>query len=125
MVRDHPPRTDWEVSEISALAKEFAVSREVVLRRLMTMGRLTRAAYRSSRQALTEEYEAVQARQAGFVSPVTSAVSGLGQSFVKLVLLSYYQDRITSRDVSEYLGVKLKHMAKIEERVMGSRVMFR
>ena len=125
VVRHHAPGKKWEVSEISALAKEFSVSREVVLRRLMTMGRLSRAAYRSWRQALTAEYETVQAGQAGFASPVNSAVSGLGQSFVKLVLLSYYQDRITSRDVSEYLGVRLKHMAKIEERVMGSRVMFR
>ena len=125
VVRDHPRRTEWQVAEVAALANEFSVSREVVLRRLLTMGRLTRSAYRSWRQALTEEYEAAQGNQTGFVPPGTSAVSALGQSFVKLVLLSYYQDRITSRDVSEYLGVRLKHMAGIEERVMGSRVMFR
>ncbi len=125
VVRGHPPRTEWQVGEIAALAKEFSVSREVVLRRLLTMRRLSRSAYRSWRRALSEEYEAAQASQTGFASPVTSAVSGLGQSFVKLVLLSYYQDRITSRDVSEYLGVRLKHMARIEERVMGSTVMFR
>lgn len=125
VVRDHPPRTEWQVAEVAMLAKEFSVSREVVLRRLLTMGRLTRSAYRSWRRVLTEEYESGQTRQTGFASPATSAVSGLGQSFVRLVLLSYYQDRITSRDVSEYLGVRLKHMAGIEERVMGSRVMFR
>ena len=125
VVRDHPPGTEWQIAEVAALAKDFSVSREVVLRRLLTMGRLARSAYRSWRQTLTEEYEAAQTSQTGFASPVTSAVSGLGQSFVKLVLLSYHQDRITSRDVSEYLGVRLKHMAKIEERVMGSRVMFR
>ena len=125
VVRDHPARTEWQVGEIAALAREFSVSREVVLRRLLTMRRLSRSAYRSWRRALSEEYEAAQASQTGFASPVTSAVSGLGRSFVKLVLLSYYQDRITSRDVSEYLGVRLKHMARIEERVMGSTVMFR
>ena len=125
VVRDHPPRAEWQTAEVAALAMEFSVSREVVVRRLLTMGRLTRSAYRSWRQALTEEYEAAQGSRSGFASPVTSAVSGLGQSFVKLVLLSYYQDRITSRDVSEYLGVRLKHMARIEERVMGSTVMFR
>ena len=38
--------------------------------------------------------------------------------------MSYYQDRITSRDVAEFLGVRLKHMSKIEQSVMGSRVMF-
>jgi Zn-dependent peptidase ImmA (M78 family) len=125
VVRTHPPGTEWQLAEVATLAREFSVSREVVLRRLLTMGRLTRSAYRAWRHVLREEYEATQGSQTGFASPVTSAVSGLGQSFVKLVLLSYYQDRITSRDVSEYLGVRLKHMAGIEERVMGSTVMFR
>lgn len=67
---------------------------------------------------------ATRGSQTGFVTPDTGAVTSLGQGFVKLVLVSYYQDRITSRDVSAYLGVRLKHMARIVERVMGSRVMF-
>jgi DNA-directed RNA polymerase specialized sigma subunit len=36
---------------------------------------------------------------------------------VRLVLQSYYQDRITLSDVSEYLGVRLKHLSKIEQAV--------
>ena len=69
-------------------------------------------------------YRATRSAPTGFVTPDVAAVTSLGQEFVKLVLVSYYQDRITSRDVSEYLGVRLKHMTRIEERVMGSRVMF-
>ena len=60
----------------------------------------------------------------GFAPPDIAAVSQAGVPFIQLVLDSYYQERITSRDVSEYLGVKLKHLASIEERVMGRHVMF-
>ncbi len=97
----------------------------MVLRRLLDTGQISAADYRFCRESLSAQYKATQTTQTGFATPDRSAVSGLGPVFVKLVLVSYYQDRITSRDVSEYPGVRLKHLAKIEERVMGSKVMFR
>ncbi|HSW29062.1 MAG TPA: helix-turn-helix domain-containing protein [Longimicrobiales bacterium] len=60
----------------------------------------------------------------GFAPPDIAAVSQAGVPFIQLVLDSYYQERITSRDLSEYLGINLKHLATIEERVMGRHVMF-
>lgn len=124
LVRNHPKGLDWQASGLGRLARDFSVSREVVLRRLLDTGHITRGAYRDTREAMLARVRATQGPRAGFVTPDVAAVTSLGQEFVKLVLVSYYQDRITSRDVSAYLGVRLKHMAKIEERVMGSRVMF-
>ena len=120
----HRAGSPWRSAELSKLAREFSVSREVVLRRLLETRRISRAAYRTRREALVREYQATSEARKGFATPDVSAVSGLGQTFVKLVLVSYYQDRITSRDVAEFLGVRLKHMSKIEQSVMGSRVMF-
>ena len=125
IVRDHAAGTAWTAPELRALASHFSVSWEVVLRRLLDTGQISAADYRFCRESLSAQYKATQTTQTGFTTPDRSAVSGLGPVFVKLVLVSYYQDRITSRDVSEYLGVRLKHLAKIEERVMGSKVMFR
>lgn len=125
VVRNHDRRTNWRASELRTLANAFSVSWEVVLRRLLDAGHISRSAYRDLRKTMLATYRATQSSRAGFTTPDVSAVTSLGQDFVKLVLVSYYQDRITSRDVSEYLGVRLKHMPKIEERVMGSRVMFR
>lgn len=124
VVRNHDRMAGWKASELRALARAFSVSQEVVLRRLLDSGHISRNAYRDLRETMLAGNRANQNARTGFTTPDVSAVTNLGQGFVKLVLVSYYQDRITSRDVSEYLGVRLKHMAKIEERVMESRVMF-
>lgn len=38
-----------------------------------------------------------------------------GYLFVKLALDAYYQENITSSDLSNYLGIKLKHLPNIEQ----------
>lgn len=124
VVQSHRTGPEWEVEELQRLAREFSVSREVILRRLLERGRTTQAFYRQMRAEFLEQYGERQRTRQGFATPDITAVSQAGTSFVRLVLDSYYQERITSRDVSEYLGVRLKHLPSIEERVMGGRVMF-
>jgi len=114
----------WGDGELTTLAQEFSVSREVILRRLLTLGLTTAAFYQGTRKRFLEEY-AGRPSPSGPVPVHRKALSQAGTPFARLVLVSYYQERITARDVSEYLGVKLRHMPGIEERVMGGRVMFR
>jgi len=124
VVQSHGRAPEWEMEEVQRLAREFSVSREVILRRLLERGRTTQPFYRRMREEFLEQYEERRKAQRGFAMPDVTAVSQAGNSFVRLVLNSYYQERITSRDVSEFLGVRLKHLPSIEERVMGDRVMF-
>jgi hypothetical protein len=37
-----------------------------------------------------------------------------GRGFTRLVLRSYYENRITLNDVSSYLGAKVKHISALE-----------
>jgi hypothetical protein len=37
-----------------------------------------------------------------------------GRGFTRLVLRSYYEQRITLNDVSNYLGAKVKHIPALE-----------
>ena len=57
-------------------------------------------------------------RKAGFMPPYTWAINSAGLSFVRLVLNSYYQEKITSSDLSDYLEIRLKHLPMIEDRAM-------
>jgi Zn-dependent peptidase ImmA (M78 family) len=109
--------TVWSEEELRNLARRFSASRYVVLRRLLTAGRTTTAFYNEKHQRWTADARAHAAgRQSeGGPSPDRAAVAERGQTFVRLVLQSYYQDRITLSDVSEYLGVRLKHLTKIEQ----------
>ncbi len=124
VVQAHGKELTWADDELRRIAREFSVSQEVVLRRLLDSGRTTDAFYRAMRHQFLEMYEEQRAAGGGYSPPDVKAVSHAGPTFVRMVLDSYYRERITSRDVSDYLGVKLKHLGKIEERVMGSRVMF-
>jgi hypothetical protein len=47
-------------------------------------------------------------------------VSSLGVPYVRAVLDALHSDRITLSDVSDYLGVRVKHLPKIETFVLGA-----
>jgi len=119
--RDRP---EWNDEDISDLATTYGVSRETVLRRLLTFGLTTRHFYRTKRAQYNEEFLAQQERererrkgQDFRRNPPREVISTCGEPFVRLVLDNYYQDRITLRDVSSYLGVRVKHFSRIEQAI--------
>ena len=115
MVSREPRATRWSEQQLEDIARRFSVSKFVVLRRLLIAGRTTSAFYREKQ----DEWLRAQAErpERGFVTPDRRAVAEGGKTFVRLVLQSYYQDHITLSDVAKYLGVRLKHLSKIEQAV--------
>jgi Zn-dependent peptidase ImmA (M78 family)/DNA-binding XRE family transcriptional regulator len=104
----------WTDDELAALSRKFKVSREVILRRLLINRRTTEGFYRFKREQFQREYEKFKKKTEGFVPPYLKAISGAGLTFVRLVLNSYHQEKITSSDLSDYLEINLKHLPKIE-----------
>ncbi len=117
MVASTTSRRRWSDTEIAALSRTFRVSREAVLRRLLELGRTTLAFYREKRHEYAAEYSTHERSSGGFAPPHTMAVAVAGKPFVRLVLQSYYQDRISLSAVSDYLGVRVKHLPRIEAAV--------
>lgn len=110
--------TIWSDETLRLIASDFGVSREVVLRRLLILGRTTEAAYRAARQRFIEEHvaraEAAADEERPFARNMPRETVGLlGMPFVGLVLDTYEQDRITLNDVATYLGVRVKHLDNI------------
>lgn len=112
---------EWEERELLTLARRYGVSREVVLRRLLICGRTTNGFYRRMRQQFEEQYLTIRSRgrTTGGPSPHTMAISRAGSRFARLVVTGYRQERITAGDVSDFLGVRLKHLPKIEADLFG------
>lgn len=118
----------WSDEEIELLAQAYRVSREALVRRLLVLGKTTEDFYRRKRKQLQAEFEAQQeeAQQkkalgqetGGFAPPDRMAVSTAGLFFVRLVLDSYHQEKITANDLSSFLEVRLKHIPKIEHAVL-------
>ena len=116
----------WTDDEINNLAGRYKVSRDVVLRRLLTIGSITTAFYKKKssqyrelwiKQAQKEKRE--KKDKGGFAPPDRMVVSSFGKLFAQLVLNSYRQDKITISDVSDLLSVKLKYLPKIEMAVFS------
>jgi len=48
-------------------------------------------------------------------NPPREAISDLGRPFVGLVMMNYYQERLTLSEVSEHLGVRVRHVPRVQE----------
>ncbi len=112
IVKNHSG-TDWDDFEISSLSKTFAVSREVILRRLLILGKTSREFYLEKRRDYQKVLESIPQKKSGFVPPSTNVVSATGKPYIRMVLDAFNTNRITTSDASDYLGVKLKHIEKI------------
>lgn len=121
LVLRHGTSPEWEDSDIETLAyKRYGTSREALLRRLLIFGKTTKDFYEYKRQQYRTEYlESVQNRKPGFAPPAQMAIASEGKPFIGLVLRNYYEKKITLSNVSSLLGVRLKHLPKIEAEVMG------
>lgn len=105
----------WSDDTLRALSGRFHVSREVVLRRLLTVGRTTTAFYQRKRDEFREEYEALRGEGTGFAWYHKIVLRNNGTAFTSLLLDAYHQEVITAIDVSRYLGaIRLNHLESIQ-----------
>ncbi len=115
-------REAWPDPDISDLARSFGVSREALLRRLLTFGLTTEAFYRQKRSQYIAEYQARKQRERenppeGEMkrNMPQETLSTYGRPLVRMILGTYHQDKITLNDVAGYLGIKTKHLSKLEQ----------
>lgn len=121
LVEVHGTPAAWKEEDLQQLAGEFKVSREVVLRRLLILGRTTERFYEQKRK----EWELPpRKRKGGRRIPPKQCVRQNGIPFTSLVLESARQEKITYRDVSDYLSIGLKHLAAVESLLREERVRY-
>lgn len=116
LVKKHRGGANWDDQELTNLSSEYAVSREVILRRLLILGMSNEHFYRSKRAEFQQQYQ--QRPTEGFALPKSrDVVSAAGKPFVRLIMSAYQADRITASDVADYLGVKLRYFDEINEAI--------
>ncbi len=104
-------------SAIETLSKRFSVSREVVVRRLLTIGRVPLGFYQAKRDQYQAAFRQEAQREGGFAPPAVMRVRNLGKLYVRTIVSAYHQETITAADLSNYLGLKLKHLPRVEQLV--------
>lgn len=105
---------EWSEDDIQALANIYCVSREVIVRRLLSIGRASEAFYRKKRAEYLAEYRARKEKQEDFIENYGRKRASMLGNFARIVIQSYYRDRITLSDVSGYLGIKLRHLPELQ-----------
>ena len=115
-VRDHH-RMDWDDYDISRLANVFKVSKAVVLRRLLGNKKTTISNCIDMLAKWEEESElkdsSLRSLNRGGPAYHMKFVRCHGARFVSTVFDAYDQNIIHAGQLSEYLGVKLKHIENI------------
>ena len=113
-------RDNWSDEAVEEVAKRFKVSPEVIWRRLLTLEFVTPRIYKAKRQELLDKSKDKKVKKGGGGPPPSRRIiSSIGRPYIELVLSSYYQEKINSRDVSDYLDMKLNHLPKVEDAIFG------
>jgi Zn-dependent peptidase ImmA (M78 family) len=121
LLRSSVSPASWSDVEIRHLADGYGVSREVVLRRLLLFDVISESYFQTKIRQFHDEYaRQASSREGGFAPPHRMALASAGPAFVRLVLASYSQDRITASDVAGFLGIRLKHLPRIERDLLRS-----
>jgi len=123
LVRQPRDLTSWDDRRIQDLARAFGVSREVILRRLLIAGKVSQDFYEAKRDELRRGREEGGERARGFLPVPQRAVRSVGQPFLRIVVNAYYREAITASELSEYLGVRLKHLPALEHLLSGRNVL--
>ncbi len=127
LVQQNRGVAEWSDSDVAELADRYSVSQEVVVRRLLLLDFTSGDFYYKKRkeyqQAEAErrqmDREAKRGRSGG-PPPAQMAVRDNGVAYTRLVIEAYYGDKIDLSDLSEYLGIRVKHLRKIEDVVSRS-----
>lgn len=107
---------EWEDWRIRELAETYGVSNEVIVRRLLVVGKTTEAFYNQKRDEYRAAYAAAAEEGGGFLQYFRRILRDNGRFFTGLVLGAYQADLVTPTEVSRLLGgVKFQHVARIQE----------
>lgn len=101
---------------INAMARDFAVSKEVILYNLYDLGIITKDFYFETLARYKDEYrEYASKKKGGMIPPALDKGTQVGRLYARTVLDAYHNDRISTRDASAYLlNLGVKHFGSIE-----------
>lgn len=114
----------WPDETLQIMAKDFKVSKEVILRRLTLLKRASQKFYKIKHDEWKDELrrkkelekEKRKEKEISFARDMPhECIKENGLPFVSLVLEAYAQDKITYIDVADYLRIRLKHFPKVEQ----------
>jgi Zn-dependent peptidase ImmA (M78 family)/DNA-binding XRE family transcriptional regulator len=107
-----------DLHPMKALAHRYSVSIEVIARRFLALGRIDQVTYRRIRAQLQAVAPPLAPRKVRIPVHI-KALSQLGQWYTDVLLRAYRRELLSGSRLSDYLGIKLGHVQKLENELRG------
>jgi Zn-dependent peptidase ImmA (M78 family)/transcriptional regulator with XRE-family HTH domain len=108
-------------TNLQNIANQFAVSREVVLRKFLDNGKINNDFYTQKVRQWKNEYANSQKhkkeKQSNGGNPNYTKRAYLGENYMELAFSQYYKNNISTQQLAEYLDVKPWRIPKMESLV--------
>ena len=101
------------------LARKFSVSEEVIFRRFLDRGQVSREEYALAKQEWDTQY--IEYSKKGGGNFYRTKIAYLGEEYVSLAFKRYYQNRIDVEELADYLAIKPKQVELLEDILLGAQ----
>jgi len=101
-------------SLLSKLASAYRVSRSVVVRRMYDLKVISRKFLEEKESEYAAEYMRRSSKSSGGNYYLTQ-IAYLGKTYLGMALRAYHQERLTRTQLAEYLGVRARSLAGLEQ----------
>lgn len=101
--------------DLEVLGKVFNISREVILRRLLIVNKITKVTFEKYEHDFKKDYKEKQKTKGGDF--YIKYIKNNSRSFVENILDAYRINRINYNEVLDYLSIKSETLAKLETRL--------
>ena len=107
-------------NDLPKLSKHFHVSPEVIMRRLLTLEKISLQDYQEYRKRQQEKYKDAPASTGGHALYHKRLVNASGEHFARTAFMAYYEEKITLARLAAILSnFNTKHLSKIESAIFG------
>ena len=106
----------WTASELVELSNEYGVSRQSLLLRLIHLNKAPQKSYDEMKSQWMGEYKK---KSSGGGSPVLNQIKYNGKMYSFLMLAAYENGVISSVDFSQDMGLRIKHVDELSEKLFG------
>ena len=101
--------------DLPKISRHFHVSPEVIMRRLLTLKKISRRIYRIYRKSQLKKYRNAPKRGGGHPPYSNRLLSASGEHFARTAFTAYYEDKITISELaSAFSNCDTKYLSKIE-----------
>jgi Zn-dependent peptidase ImmA (M78 family)/transcriptional regulator with XRE-family HTH domain len=115
IVKANAKTREWPESFLRDIARDFNVSREVILRRLLMLGLTTREYYLKKHKEWKSKYKEPFGR--GKKDEIKICLKERGKKYISLAFDAYERKKIDEMRVADYLGVTTDKIPKVREAI--------